>query len=109
MDRYEGLEKVQYIGPFLFWLLAEKGDRWRPVADYLGDMLKAFPQLPLATSPVSYASAEQQANWVLDSRLIRLCRILGLIELNPEYARFRSEDQQMMRRTALFEGVFVRV
>lgn len=109
MDHYEGLEDVQYIGPFCFWLLSEKGGEWLPVQDCLSDMLKAFPRLPLAAYPVSYASEEQQARWVLDSRMIRLFRWLGLIELDPERARFREEDQQMMRRTALFEGLFVRV
>lgn len=108
MDHFEDMDDVQYIGPFFFWLLSEKGGQWRPVPDYLSDMLRAFPRLPLAASPVSFASEEQQARWALDSRLVRLCRILGLIELSPEYAQFRSEDQQIMRRTALFEGMFVK-
>lgn len=34
---------------------------------------------------------------------------VDLIELNPEQTRFRKEDKQVMRRTALFEGMFVRV
>ncbi|MGO1708399.1 MAG: plasmid pRiA4b ORF-3 family protein, partial [Oleiphilaceae bacterium] len=34
---------------------------------------------------------------------------LDLIELNPEQTRFRKEDKQVMRQTALFEGMFVRV
>ena len=108
MDHREGMEDVQYIGPFIFWLLSEKGGQWLPVQDYLSDMLKAFPRLPLAAYPVSYASEEQQARWALESRMIRLCRLLGLIELSPEYARFQEEDPQMMRRTGLFEGMFVR-
>lgn len=108
MDHREGMEDVQYIGPFIFWLLFEKGGQWLPVQDYLSDMLKAFPRLPLAAYPVSFASDEQQARWALDSRMIRLCRLLGLIELSPEYAGFREEDKQMMRRAALFEGMFVR-
>lgn len=108
MDHYEGMEDVQYIGPFCFWLLSEKGGEWLPMRDYLNDMLKAFPRLPLAAYPVSYMSEEQQAEWVLYSRMIRLYQLLGLIELNPEHARFREEGQQMMRRTMLFEGLFVR-
>ena len=102
------MEDVQYIGPFIFWLLSEKGGQWLSVQDYLSDMLKAFPRLPLAAYPVSFASEEQQARFALESRMIRLCRLLGLIELSPEYTRFREEDQQMMRRTGLFEGMFVR-
>lgn len=109
MDHSEGLEDVQYIGPFIFWLLSEKGGQWLPVQDYLSDMLRAFPRLPLAAYPVSYASQEQQAKWALEFRMIRLCRMLGLLELNPEYTLMRKEEQQMMRRTGLFEGVFVRV
>ena len=108
MDHSEGMEDVQYIGPFIFWLLSEKGGQWLSVQDYLSDMLKAFPRLPLAAYPVSFASEEQQARFALESRMIRLCRLLGLIELSPEYTRFREEDQQMMRRTGLFEGMFVR-
>ena len=87
--------------------LHEKGGLRLSVQDYLSDMLKAFPRLPLAAYPVSYASEEQQARWVLESRMIRLCRLFGLIELSPEYTRFQEEDPQMMRRTGLFEGVFV--
>lgn len=109
MDHREGMEDVQYIGPFIFWLLSEKGDQWLLAQDYLSEMLKAFPRLPLAAYPVSYASEEQQARWALESRMVRLFRLLGLLELNPEYAQFQEEDQQMMRRTGLFEGVFVRV
>jgi hypothetical protein len=108
MDRAEGLEDVQYIGPFIFWLLAEKGSEWLPVQSYLNDMLRAFPRLPLAAYPVSYVSVEQQAKWALELRVIRLCRLLGLIELSPEHSRFQEEDQQMMRRTGLFEGMFAR-
>lgn len=109
MDHREGMEDVQYIGPFILWLLSEKGDQWRPVPDYLSDMLSAFPRLPLAAYPVSYANEEQQARWALESRVVRLFRLLGLLELNPEYAGFREEKEQMVRRTGLFEGVFVRV
>ncbi len=109
MDPYEGMGDVQYIGPFLFWLLSEKGDQWQPVPDYLGAILKAFPQLPLTAHPVSFADEEQQTRWALESRLVGLCRILGLIELNPEHTRFRDGDQQMIRRTGLFEGMFVAV
>jgi len=109
MDHREGMDDVQYIGPFIFWLLSVKGGQWLPVQDYLSDMLKAFPRLPLAAYPVSYASEEQQARWALESRMVRLFRLLGLLELNPEYAQFQEEDQQMMRCTRLFEGLFVRV
>ena len=108
MDHREGIEDVQYIGPFIFWLLSVKGGQWLPVQDYLSDMLKAFPSLPVAAYPVCYASEEQQARWALESRVVRLFRLLGLLELNPEYAQFQEEDRQMMRRTGLFEGVFVR-
>ncbi|WP_254774367.1 plasmid pRiA4b ORF-3 family protein [Marinobacter sp. AC-23] len=109
MDFSEGLDDVQYIGPFCFWLLSEKGGQWQPVQEYLTDMLKAFPRLPFAAYPVPYASEEDQVRWVLSSRMLILYRIFGLIELNPEQTRFRQEDKQMMRRTALFEGMFVRV
>ncbi len=88
--------------------MSELSNSVRPVQDYLRDILKAFPRLPLAAYPVSFASDEQQARWALDSRMIRLCRLLGLIELSPEYAGFREEDKQMMRRAALFEGMYVR-
>jgi len=108
MDHREGMDDVQYIGPFIFWLLSEKGGQWFPVQDYLSDILKAFPRLPLAAYTVSYASEEQQARWALESRMMRLCRLLGLIELNPEYTLFQEEDQHMMRRTGLFEEMFVR-
>ena len=108
MDHLEGMEDVQHIGPFIFWLLSVKGGQWLPVQDYLSDVLKAFPSLPLAAYPVSYASEEQQARWAMEFRMIRLCRMLGLIELSPEYTQFQEEDPQMMRRTGLFEGVLVR-
>lgn len=108
MDHYEGMDDVQTIAPFCFWLLYEQGGQWLPVQQYLDDMLSAFPQLPLTAQPVSYASDEQQARWVMRFRMIQLYRLLGLIELDPEHARFREEDKQMMRRTLLFEGMFVR-
>jgi len=107
MDHYEGMDEVQYIGPFCFWRLSEQGSQWLPVQQYLDDMLKAFPRLPLAAYPVSYASEEEQARWALRFRMIQLYRLLGLIELDPEHARFREEDKQMMRRTVLFEVAFV--
>jgi len=108
IDNREGMEAVQYVAPFCFWLLSEKGDQWRPVHEYLADMLKAFPQLPLSAEPSTYISGEQQAKWALDARMLELYRILGLIERNPEQAEFREADKQMMRRTALFETMFVR-
>ncbi|AXS82483.1 plasmid pRiA4b ORF-3 family protein [Marinobacter sp. Arc7-DN-1] len=108
MDHYEGMEDIQYIGPFCFWLLSQKGDQWRPVQEYLDDILKAFPRLPIAAYPVSYMSEEDQAKSALRSRMITLCQMLGLIELSPEFARLRDESEQVMRRTALFEGMFVR-
>ena len=108
LDHYEGMDDIQYIGPFCFWLLAEKGDQWRPVQEYLDDMLKAFPRLPVAAYPVSYMSEEEQARSALRLRMVTLYQLLGLIELDPESARFREEGDQRMRRTALFEGMFVR-
>ncbi len=46
-----------------------------------------------------------------DAMPVNLTRLL--LELagytSPEYARFREENEQMIRRTGLFEGVFVRV
>jgi hypothetical protein len=109
MDHRKGLEEVQYIGPFCFWLLSEKGDQWRPVQAYLDDMLKAFPRLPLAAQPVSYVSDEDQARSTMRFRMLELYRLLGLIDLNPEHTRLMEDGQQLMRRTALFEGIFVRV
>ena len=109
MDHYEGLEGIQYTAPFCFWLLSEKGDEWRPVDEYLGDMLKAFPRLPLAAYPVVYMSDEEQARSALRSRMLTLFQLLGLIELDPEHARLRDEGEQRMRRTGLFEGLFVRI
>jgi len=44
-DYYEGLEGVQYVGPFGFWLLHRYGGQWRPVPAYLNQMLTAFPAL----------------------------------------------------------------
>ena len=108
IDNREGMEGVQYVAPFCFWLLSEKGDQWRPVHEYLADMLWAFPQLPLSAEPSTYISGEQQANWALDARMLELYRILGLIERNPEQAEFQEADKQTMRRTALFETMFVR-
>jgi len=108
MDHYDGLEDIQYTGPFCFWLLSEKGDQWRTVDEYVNDMLKAFPRLPLAAYPVSYMTEEDQAKSALRSRMVTLYHLLGLIELDPENAGFREEGDQKMRRTALFEGMFVR-
>ncbi|WP_404361737.1 hypothetical protein [Marinobacter sp.] len=54
-------------------------------------------------------SDEAQARSALRSRMITLLQLLGLIELDPEHARLRDEGEQVMRRTALFEGMFVRV
>jgi len=45
----------------------------------------------------------------LRSRMLTLCQLLSLIELDPENVRLQDEDEQMMRRTALFEGMFVRI
>jgi len=108
IDNREGMKEVQYVAPFCFWLLSEKGGQWRPVHDYLADMLRAFPQLPLSAEPSTYISGEQQAKWALDARMLELYRILGLIEQNPEQAEFWEADKQAMRRTALFEAMFVR-
>lgn len=79
IDSREGMEAVQYVAPFCFWLLSENGSQWRPVHEYLADMLKAFPQLPLSVQPSAYTSGEQQAKWALDARMLELYRILGLI------------------------------
>lgn len=106
VDHHEELRDVQYVGPFCLWLLAEKGGEWLPVNSYIDDMLAAFPLLPLAAQPLPYASEEQQIRWVLDSRLIRLFRLLGFIALSPERALFQEDTQQMMQRTGLFEGLF---
>ena len=103
-----GLMPSQTVGPFFFWLLAEKGGDWLPVDGYINDMLAAFPQLPLSALPRPYASEEQQTRWALDSRVIRLLRLLGLIELNPERVLFREEAEQRLRRTALFEELFAK-
>jgi hypothetical protein len=108
MDHREGLEEVQFIGPFCFWLLSEKGDQWRPVQEYLDNMLKAFPRLPLAVQPVCYMSDEDQVGSAMRFRMLGLYRLLGLIDLKPEHTRLMEEGQQSMRRTALFEGMFVR-
>ncbi|PSF14308.1 plasmid pRiA4b ORF-3 family protein [Marinobacter fuscus] len=108
MDSYDGVEDAQIVGPFFLWLLAEKGGDWLPVEDYLDDMLAAFPMLPLSAHPKSYASEEQQARWVLDSRVVRLFRLLGLLELSPEQTRMRDEEPQQLRRTALFERLFAK-
>jgi hypothetical protein len=108
MDHYDGLDDIQTVGPFFLWLLADKGGDWLPVDGYINDMLAAFPQLPLSAHPRPYASEEQQTRWALDSRVIRLFRLLGLIELNPERVLFREEGEQRLRRTALFEGVFAK-
>jgi hypothetical protein len=108
MDHYDGLEDIQTVGPFFLWLLAEKGRDWLPVDGYINDMLAAFPQLPLSALPRPYASEERQTRWALDSRVIRLFRLLGLIELTPERALFREEAEQRLRRTALFEGLFAK-
>ena len=53
--------------------------------------------------------SEEQARSAMRSRMLTLYQLLGLIELDPEHARLRSEGEQMMRRTALFEGLFTRV
>ncbi|MEP6134012.1 MAG: plasmid pRiA4b ORF-3 family protein, partial [Marinobacter sp.] len=108
IDHYEGLDEVHYTAPFCFWLLSEKGGQWRPVDEYLDDMLKAFPRLPLAAYPVVYMSDEEQARSALRSRMLTLYQLLGLIDLDPEHARLRDEGEQVMRRTALFEGLFLR-
>lgn len=108
IDHYEGLDEVRYTAPFCFWLLSEKGGQWRPVDEYLDDMLKAFPRLPLAAYPVVYMSDEEQARSALRSRMLTLYQLLGLIDLDPEHARLRDEGEQVMRRTALFEGLFLR-
>ena len=108
IDHHDGLEDIQYTGAFCFWLLSEKGGQWRLVSEYLDDMLKAFPRLPLAAYPVSYMTEEDQAKSALRSRMVTLYQLLGLIELDPENARFREEGDQQMKRTALFEGMFVR-
>ncbi len=108
MDHYDGLDEVQYTAPFCFWLLSEKGDEWRPVDEYLDDMLNAFPRLPLAAYPVVYMSDEEQVRSALRSRMLTLYQLLGLIEMDPEHARLRDEGRRVMRRTALFEGMFAR-
>jgi hypothetical protein len=108
VDHYDGLEDIQTVGPFFLWLLAEKGGDWLPVEAYIDDMLTAFPQLPLSAHPRPYASEEQQTRWALDSRVIRLFRLLGFIDLNPERAPFCGEGEQRLRRTALFEGLFAK-
>ena len=108
IDNREGMKEVQYVAPFCFWLLSEKGGQWRPVHEYLADMLWAFPQLPHGARPSTYISGEQQAKWALDARMLELYRILGLIEQNLEQAEFHEADKQAMRRTALFEAMFVR-
>jgi hypothetical protein len=108
MDHYDGLDDIQTVGPFFLWLLAEKGRDWLPVDGYINDMLAAFPQLPLSALPRPYASEERQTRWALDSRVIRLFRLLGLIELNPERVLFREEAEQRLRRTALFEELFAK-
>ncbi|MEC7727035.1 MAG: plasmid pRiA4b ORF-3 family protein [Pseudomonadota bacterium] len=108
MDHYDRLEDIQYIAPFCFWLLSEKGDQWRPVDDYLDDMLKAFPRLPMTAYPVSYMSEEDQARSALRLRMVALYQLLGLIELDPPSARLGEKGEQRMRRTELFEGIFPR-
>lgn len=108
MDHYDGLEDIQTVGPFFLWLLAVKGGGWLPVDGYVNDMLAAFPLLPLSALPRPYASEERQTRWALDSRVIRLFRLLGLIELTPERALFSEEAEQRLRRTALFEGLFAK-
>ncbi len=108
IDHYDGLEDIQTVGPFFLWLLAENGGDWLPVEGYINGMLAAFPQLPLSAHPRPYASEDQQTRWALNSRVIRLFRLLGLMELNPERALFREEAEQRLRRTALFEGVFAK-
>ncbi|WP_405420603.1 hypothetical protein [Marinobacter flavimaris] len=54
-------------------------------------------------------SDEEQARSALRSRMLTLYQLLGLIELDPEHARLRDEGEQRMRRTGLFEGLFVRI
>lgn len=108
IDNGEGLAEVQYVGPFCFWLLSEKGGTWQPVSEYLNDMLRAFPQLLQTAHPSPYITEEEQVLSALNYRMLKLYRMLGLIELNPEHTLFMKEGQQMIRRTALFEGMFVR-
>lgn len=107
LDNGEGMNDVQYVAPFCFWLLSEKGGQWQPVQQYLADMLRAFPQLPLAGHPGPYSSPEEQAKSALEHRMLTLYRILGLIERNPEQTLFQREKEQMMRRTTLFEKLFI--
>jgi hypothetical protein len=105
-DYYEGLEGVQYVGPFGFWLLHRYGGQWRPVPAYLNQMLTAFPALIETAFPTPYAGPEEITANVLNIRMIALYRLLGLVELDPEQPEFQREDEQMIRRTALFESLF---
>jgi len=43
---------------------------------------------------------------VLNIRMIALYRLLGLVELDPEQPEFQRENDQMIRRTPLFESLF---
>ena len=106
LDGYEDLDDIQYVGRFGLWLLACHGAQWRPVQDYMADMLQAFPVLPDMVSAEPYATPETIIGSVLHSRMITLYRLLGLLELDPEYTVFMAEEQQQLRRTALFEALF---
>ena len=72
----------------------------------MADMLQAFPVLPDMVSPDPYATPETIIGSALHSRMITLYRLLGLLELDPEYTVFMAEEQQQLRRTALFEALF---
>ncbi len=105
-DHQEGLDDIQYVGPYGFWLLHRYGDQWRPVREYLNQMQVAFLPLMDTAPSTAYAGPEDITAWALKTRMINLYRLLGLVDLSPEQPEFQREDDQMIRRTALFESLF---
>lgn len=106
MDHYPDLEGVQTVGPFGLWLLARHGGEWQPVKAYLQQTLEAFPALLDNTSPLAYATPEDQVCWALKSRMIELYELLGLLELSPLDPGTRNSGEQLVKRTPLFEALF---
>lgn len=106
LDHYQGLDGIQFVGPYGFWLLAQQGDEWRPVSEYLDEMLSRFPELANFVVSVPYASAEEVVASALRSRMITLYQLLGLVELSPHHRTLDPGEEQVMRRTVLFESLF---
>ena len=108
LDGFGDLRGLQITAPFTLWLLHLNGEEWLPAAYYKGAIRQAFPLLEDEAEDTTFLGVDQVLEGAIDTRLLRLFRWFGLIEMRRDEdgsSGWRFDAPVSLRRTPLFEAV----